>query len=145
MQSGARIKRVLGLAVMLLCAHSARAELVVIVHAGSPVEHLERHDVINIFMGRFRQFPDGAPAVPLDVAGESPERREFYRKLLAKTLAEINAYWARLLFSGRTLPPRGLPDQARVLDQVAADPAAIGYADRKNLDSRVKIVYELPE
>ena len=145
MQTSAHIKRLLGLLCLLLCTHPAGAEMVVIVQAGSRVEHLERSEVVNIFMGRYRRLPDGLQAQPLDIDGESPERREFYNKLLDKTPAEINAYWARLTFSGRTRPPRGLRSQAEVLARVAADPAAIGYIDRQNLNHHVKVVYILPE
>lgn len=139
------IRPLLGLIALALCALPARAELVVIVNAGSRVESLSREEVINIFMGRYRKLPDGALAQPLDVDGETPERREFYKKLFDKSLADINAYWARLIFSGRTAPPRALKNQAEVLDRVASDPAAIGYIERVNLNNRVRVVYVLPE
>lgn len=122
----------------------AHAGLVVIVSATSPVEHLSRDDVINIFMGRYRKLPDGSMAYPLDVNDESPERREFYKKLLDKSIAEINAYWSRLMFSGRTTPPKSLPAQD-VLDTVARAPGTVGYVDRGKVRSSVKVVYELPD
>lgn len=139
------IRPLLGLIALVMCALPARAELVVIVNAGSGVDALSREEVINIFMGRYRKLPDGVLAQPLDVDGETPERRAFYKKLIDKSLADINAYWARLIFSGRTLPPRALKNQAEVLDRVASDPAAIGYIERVNLNNRVRVVYVLPE
>lgn len=139
------IKRILGLATLPICTVPARADLVVIVNAGSGVEHLSREQVVNIFMGRYRRLPDGTAAQPLDIGGESAEFRDFYRKLLDKGPADINAYWARLVFSGRTVPPQAVPSQLEVLGRVASEPGAVGYVERKNLNNRVKAVYALPE
>ena len=120
-------------------------ELVVIVNADSGVEKLSRDEVINIFMGRYRKLPNGATAMPLDIDGESDERREFYRQLIGKSLPEVNAYWARLVFSGKTAAPADLATQRQVLERVARDPNAIGYVERKNLNRNVKVVYALGE
>lgn len=70
------------------------------------IETLSRTDVINIFMGRFRQLPSGATAQPIDIP-VSPVRAQFYRVLVNKEPAEMNAYWARLVFARRTVPPVG--------------------------------------
>ncbi|MGZ4960523.1 MAG: hypothetical protein ACXV7J_14825 [Methylomonas sp.] len=130
----------------LICRPSVvYAELVVIVNAGRHVERVSRDEIINIFMGRYRKLADGDAALPLEVKGDGPERQRFYGALLDKSLAEINAYWARLVFSGRTLPPVTVANAGEVLDGVARDPAMIGYLDSSWLDSRVKVVYVLPE
>jgi len=65
--------------------------------------------------------------------------------LLDKTLAEVNAYWARLVFSGKTAAPEELASQREILDRVARDPNAIGYVDRRNLNAHVKVVYEFKD
>lgn len=127
----------------LLLSASARADMVVIVSADSGVQSLSREQVINIFMGRYRKLPNEAIAAPLDIDGDSPERRYFYSRLLDKTLAEINAYWARLVFSGKTSAPEDVASQREVLARVARDPNAVGYVDKKNLNPQVKAVYEL--
>lgn len=127
----------------LLWSFSARADLVLVVSADSGIANLSRDEVVNIFLGRYRKLPNGATAIPLDIDGDSMERRMFYQTLLGKPLAEINAYWSRLVFSGRTTPPEDLPSQREVLARVIRDPVAIGYVDRTNLNDKVKVVYEL--
>lgn len=135
----------LGMALWGMCVFSAHAELVVIVGVNSSVTRLTREQIVNIFMGRYRKLPDGADARPLDLGGESPERREFYQRLLDKSLAEINAYWARLVFSGKTVPPLALSGPEQVLQRVSQDPAAIGYVQRYSLDDRARVVFSFPE
>jgi ABC-type phosphate transport system substrate-binding protein len=136
-----------------LGAMPARADMVVVANAHSSFGQLTRNEVINIYMGRYRRLPDGSAAVPFDLAAGSPERKAFYRRLLDKSLEEINAYWARLVFSGRTTPPQELTGPDELLARVAADPHAIGYLDRQQLSRlersgggrEVKVVFPLPD
>lgn len=134
------------LALLLLTSLSATecpAQIAVVVGARSEVEKLSREEVINIFLGRFRQLPSGATAYPIDLPAGQSERAAFYRQLVNKEQAEINAYWARLVFSGRTTPPRQAKDTEDMLDLVANLPGAVGYVDRGKVDGRVRVVLEL--
>lgn len=137
------------LLLLLVCygffSSAASAETVVIVSASSPVAHLSRDEVINIFMGRYRRLADGSSALPVEPGMDAPVRKAFYKSLLGKSVSEIRAYWARLVFSGRTSPPEELAGDAEVVDRVARDPAAVGYVERQSLTSRVRVVFVLAE
>ena len=117
-------------------------DMVVIVNAASHVHSMTRDQVIDIFMGRFRQLPSGATALPIDVA-EPDERQFFYELLVHKNLAEIGSYWARLVFSGQATPPFRAPDSRAALKLVATNPDAIGYCYRSAVTGRVKVVLDL--
>src|SRR5882672_7658025 len=83
-------------------AEAVRAQtLVVIVNPTIGVQHLSRREVLDIFMGRFRTFPSGASALPIDLDVSSTERRAFYLLLAHKEPADMGSYWARLTFSGK--------------------------------------------
>ena len=128
---------------LLWLPHTARADdLVVIVNAGSHVRSLTRDQVIDIFMGRFRQLPTGATALPIDV-DDPDERRMFYEQLVHKNLAEIGSYWARLVFSGQATPPFRVPDSRAALKLVATNPDAIAYCYRSAVAGRVRVVLDL--
>ncbi len=58
-------------------------------------------------------------------------------------MAEINAYWARLRFSGRTQPPQRLESSEAALAAVLADRNAVAHLESDALDPRVKIVLRL--
>lgn len=121
----------------------ARAEdsIVVVVAANAGVDRLTQAEVTNIFLGRFKKLPSGARAIPVDV---TPIKEQFYGRLVGKSLAEINAYWARLKFSGQTTPPRQ-ESEATALELVATTPGAITYLERHLVDRRLKVVFELAE
>lgn len=127
----------------LICA-GALAEVAVVVDARSGVERLSQDEVINIFLGRHRRLPTGIAAMPVDQPQASPLRGEFYRKLVNKDLTQINAYWARLFFSGKTSPPLQARSPAEALAQVLADPGGIGYVDAAQVDARLRVVLILP-
>lgn len=127
----------------LLPQGRAEADLVVVVNARSGIERLSLDSVINIFMGRYRQLPSGIPAQPIDQPEERPEKARFYRLLVDKDLAEINAYWARLIFSGKTSPPYQAKGTAEILDRLARQPGTIAYIERSQADPRARIVLEL--
>lgn len=142
--------RIVFASAFLVCAATAGATakaepLVVIVNPASGVDAMTRSEVASVFMARDRKLAPGVTALPLDVAGEAQERRQFYGSLVGKTVSEINAYWARLLFTGRATPPQQVDKAADVLATVAANKSAIGYVPKSKVDSRVRIVLELAE
>ncbi|MEW6445247.1 MAG: hypothetical protein ACOZAQ_08930 [Pseudomonadota bacterium] len=131
---------------LILGPLGARADMVVVTGARSTIETLAREDVVNIFMGRYRSFPNGQPALPMERASDTPEYRRFYQSLLNKRPEEIHAYWARLRFSGRTEPPRLFPGSREAyLREIAETPGAIGYTDRQDLPRDMRVLLTLPE
>jgi hypothetical protein len=127
----------------LLPWSGAGADLVVVVNANSGVDKLSRDEVVNIFLGRYRQLPSGIAALPVDQPPTDPAKARFYDLLVNKDLTEINAYWARLIFSGKTSPPLQATNAAEVMDWLARRKGAIGYIDRLQVDARLRIVLDL--
>ena len=76
---------------------------------------------------------------PIDQTVGSAIYLEFYRKATGRDLAQVKAIWSRILFTGRGLPPKQLPDSAAVKQAVAADPKAVGYIEKSAVDASVKV------
>ncbi len=136
---------------LVLCLYvigttSALAEdIVVVVNQKNGVNKLSRDEVIDIYMGRNRLLSSGVTALPLDLPSTSAERESFYLRLTGKSLSEINAYWARLHFTGRASPPTLMRSQEAVMQMVTDNRSAVGYLDRSKTNSQVKTVFELDE
>ena len=118
--------------------------IVVVVNASSGVEALSRNEVINIFLGSFRQMPSGQTAVPVDLPKGNPTRAEFYRLLVGKNPAEINTYWSRIVFSGKTRPPVQAERVEDAVSMVHNSASAVTYLERSKVSGRLRIVFELP-
>lgn len=127
---------------LLLTSNPASAELVVVMRANTPVERLSKDEVTNIFLGRYRSLPSGMQAQPIDQPTGSGTRSIFYQRLVNKTQNEINAYWARLHFSGKTSPPMQSDSPKETLERLLANPGAISYMERSEVDGRLRVVFE---
>lgn len=123
---------------LALLASAARAEVAVIVHPNNTAASAKLRDVQDIFMGRVRAFPDERYTVPIDQP--PPLRAEFYQLLTSRSLAQINAYWAQLLFTGQNSPPLQLPNDQAVLKMVRENEGAIGYVHPAAVDRSVRLL-----
>ena len=133
------------LAALPLAGGACAQTLVVIVNPTIGVQHLSRREVLDIFLGRYRTFPSGTSALPIDLDVSSTERKTFYVLLAHKEPADMGSYWARLTFSGKISPPFAVPDARVAIDIVANNPSAIAYVDRAiaESDRRVRIALEI--
>lgn len=136
----ALIRRGLALSLVIGCACCRAAGIAVIVNPASGVDSMSREEVSHLFLGRIKHLAPGLPAVVIDTAAQ---REAFYQTLVGRSIAEIDAYWARLRFSGRTQPPQLVGEANAVLERVARERGAIGYVDSSLVDRRVKTVLRL--
>lgn len=128
----------------LIFSGQLQAEILVIVNAQNSVSTLEKKQVMDLFMGRVSAFPNGQSAETLDLKTGTPLRAHFYKTLTGKNEAQVDAYWATLIFAGRMSPPKQLADEQTLIAEVARNTDAIAYVTRQALPKNVKIVTELP-
>jgi ABC-type phosphate transport system substrate-binding protein len=123
----------------------ARGELAIIVNLQNDIAQLTKNQVVNIFLGNHREFPNGLRARPLDLPTDNPDKETFYRTLVNKDLNQMAAYWSRLVFAGNTSPPVQAGDTQEVIQAVANNRNAIGYINSQYVDpDRVRVVFALP-
>jgi ABC-type phosphate transport system substrate-binding protein len=133
---------ILGLALSFAMTGVGKAEVVVVVSAKCSVSTLSKDQVTDIFLGKTARFPDGAPAVPIDQMEGSSARDEFYTTFASKSSAQVKAHWTKIIFTGRGQPPKSLPNSAEVKKLIAANPRAIGYIERSEVDGTVKVLVQ---
>ncbi len=132
-------------ALLCVAVPAARADVYVVVNSANPAQGMTQKEVLDLYMGRSRAFANGDYALPFDLPREHPSRAGFYLALTGQSLAQINSYWSRLMFSGQTMPPQPLPSEAAVLDVVRRNPSAIGYLTQEPTDKGVRTVLVLKE
>jgi ABC-type phosphate transport system substrate-binding protein len=126
---------------LMLGSPGVRADIYVIVNKSNPVQSLTRKEVVDLFTGRSHTFANGDYALGFDLPRDSATRAEFYRALTGMSLAQLGSYWARLMFTGQTLPPQPLPGEDVMLAVVARNPGAIGYLGRPPAGDGVHVVF----
>jgi len=120
-------------------ALAAQADVVVVVSAKSGVSKLEKGLVADLYLGTTKEVP-GVGAVQL-LASAPPLRDEFYAKVLTKDPSQVKAIWSRLIFSGKGQAPRELGSAADLKAALAANPSAMAYIDKADVDANVKVVF----
>ncbi len=118
-------------------------DIAVVVNADNKVKSLSRQQVIDLFMGRHVAFPDGSFALPFDLPVDDKTRKEFYHLLTGKTVPQINAYWARLIFSGRATPPRMVKSTEELVEAMKNNKNSIAYIDTARLGKNMKVVWKI--
>ncbi|AUM11557.1 phosphate ABC transporter substrate-binding protein [Ketobacter alkanivorans] len=135
-----KLARVLSTAGLMMAATFASAEVVVIVNANSSLNSASSGDIQQLFLGK-RNDIGGVSATPVDQAEGNEARATFYEKVVDKTPSQLNAYWSRLIFTGKGKPPKQYFDDAEVLETVLEDDEAVGYIDSASVAEGVKVIY----
>ena len=94
----------------------------------------------QIFLGK-RSDIHGADLVAVDQSEGNAARGVFYDKVVQKNPSQLNAYWSRLIFTGKGAPPKQVGSDAEVAEAVMEDEEAIGYIDSAAVIDGVKVIY----
>jgi hypothetical protein len=121
-------------AAMLLVAGVASADIVVVVNPKHVATAMSAEEVSAIYLGKNSAF------APFDLPEASAPRSEFYAKVLGKDSAQVKAIWARLIFTGKTQPPKQVDSSAAAVKLVASNDKGIAYVDKSAVDATVKAV-----
>lgn len=140
-----RLSKFLLLVCLLLASIASRAELLVITHAEN-FDVLSENQVRNIFLGKAKSYPSGLAVTTYDMPLDHASYKFFVRKVLKRNESNLNAYWARMLFSSQGRPPERVNSSVEMLQRVSSDVSAIGYIASEDLDSqfKVRIVMKIP-
>jgi ABC-type phosphate transport system substrate-binding protein len=131
------------LALLAISLPAMAGDIVVVAGTHSPVNHLSREQVADIYMGRVTTLPGGTNALPLDLPASRPEREAFYSEITGKSAAQVRAYWARMSFTGKGIPPKQVRNDADLKKFAGSKPGAIGYIEEDALDGSVKVLFSL--
>ena len=121
-------KRFVIVLVVTLFSHIAFAEVVVIVHPDNSAE-LSAKKIQRIFLGKEKKFSDGKETIPINQKSDAAARSEFDSGILGRSTTQVSAYWSKLVFTGKGIPPKEVDNDSAVIEIVANNPNAIGYVD----------------
>ncbi|MCE1183549.1 MAG: hypothetical protein LWW81_14770 [Rhodocyclales bacterium] len=132
----------LTLLLALFLSPPVQADMVVVVSARSGIAVMTRNEVVNIFLGRTRQFFNGNEVRVVDMAEGHPDRARFYQGLFGKDPSQVDAYLSKQWFSGRGQPFARVDNSEEVVRWVLNYPGGVGYVDASKVDARVRVVFE---
>lgn len=122
-----------------------RADYYLVVQASNTQTSMTQKEAVDLFMSRRHVFRNGDAALVFDLARGHSEREGFYKSLTGLSLAQVNSYWSRLMFSGESRPPQELADEAAMLDMVKRNPNALAWVPHEPTDKQVRTLLVLKE
>lgn len=117
------------------------ADILVVVSKDSSVDQISKRALVDLYMGRTHSLPDGSPVMKVDAPIDSRVRAAFYEALIGMSVSEVNAYWARLMFTGRATPPMNVMTLEDLATLLAKNPNALGYLTEENDSDELKTIF----
>ncbi len=131
------------LLVFALAVPAWAGSIAVIAHPSTKA-NISKEDLMRLYMGKTKSLSDGSTVTPLYLREGLPVRSEFDSKVLNRKPAQVKAYWAQQIFTGRGTPPAERADEAAMIKSVASTPGTIGFVTASTVDSSVKVMLTLP-
>lgn len=133
------LKKMLLVAILFMAVNSAMAESVVIVNLTN-ANSLDAKIVKRIFLGKEKKFADGNETIAINQPFDSQVRRDFDQNMLGRSSSQVSAYWSKLVFTGKGIPPKEVANDAEVIALVSKNPNVIGYISKASITDAVKAV-----
>lgn len=131
---------VIGISVVgLLTMNQAVAEVAIVVHPSNN-SSFDQSTIKKIFLGKTKSFSNGRSAILLSASPKDPVTEEFNEKVIGKSSNQVNAYWSKMIFTGKGTPPQEMSSTSEIISAISANPDAIGYVDASAVTSAVKVV-----
>jgi ABC-type phosphate transport system substrate-binding protein len=140
-----RFKKIKWLAVLsfsvgsLLITNQAVADVAIVVHP-SNTSDFNKSTIKKLFLGKSKSFSNGRAALLLSSNATAPITKEFNKKVIGKSNSQVNAYWSKMIFTGKGTPPQQLTSSTEIVSAISVNPDAIGYMDASAVTSAVKVV-----
>ena len=124
---------------LMMAAQVAFAETVVVVHPSNN-NAIDSKFVQRIYLGKEDKFADGTETIAVNQKVDTSIRQTFDESIVGRSSSQIAAYWSKLVFTGKGIPPKEVANDAEVIDLVSKNPNVIGYIDSASVTGDVKVV-----
>ncbi len=133
------LKNLILAAVLAGSANIVCAQIVVVVNPAN-TNTLDSKVVQRIFLGKDKKFGDGSTTIAVNQVADTQIRQNFDQSILGRNSSQVSAYWSKLVFTGKGIPPKEVNSDADVIDLVSKNPSVIGYIDKASATDAVKVI-----
>jgi len=129
---------------LLLASGATLAEIAIIANPVAGAGELDKKTAKKLFLGKISTIPGMDKVTLVGQADDSPTKAEFAKKVTKKKLNQFKAYWSKMVFSGKAVPPKEFANDSELKAFVARTPNAVGYVDASVVDDSVKVLLNVP-
>ena len=128
---------------MFFLSVKSHADIAVIVSQNSSINSATIKEISALFLAKTNRLK-GTSLHPIDLIQDGSIRNTFYRSVTKKSPMQMKAYWSRLIFTGKGIPPSTVESAEDVIDIIIEEPNHIGYINTKDVSSDVKVLLTVP-
>lgn len=114
-------------------------DYVVIVNPANSITEVDGSMLKRLYSGRAKEL-NGAAVVPVNQVYTNPITSNFLSSIVGKSTEEYKEYWVAQQIKGLGSAPMIQPNDAAVINIVAAIPGAIGYIAAGSATGAVKVI-----
>lgn len=124
-------------------AHAAEQTYCLIVHKSNVLTSLSITQVKRIFLGKNTKWVNGNK-IDLVLNHSQTISTHFSRQVLNKTFRQLDIYWRKALYSGRSKLPLMLSNDLDVIEYVSNHPDAISFISNEHNIAKMKVIKITP-
>lgn len=121
----------------------AYAEIAVVTGKNSPINAVTVAEAKDIFLKKKNKL-NGNSVLPLDLAKGDATRDAFYESVTNKAPDQVLAYWSKLIFTGKGIPPEVASSPEELVFLFSRNPDLIGYVPSDQVTDDMKILLTVP-
>ena len=115
-------------------------EIAIIANKANPATAVDRDTLRPLFQTTQAQWPNGAPAAPVNLPEDSTLRKGFDAAVLGLDPERSARYWIDRKIRGGERPPRKVSSPSAVLRAVGEDVGGVGYVASDDVTPAVKVI-----
>lgn len=122
-------------------------QLIIIANKSNPNTSISAKEAKTLYLKKIKsKWPQSGEAiVPVSINGNNDVKNAFNDKVLGMSENDVNRHFVQLQYSSAAKPPAKVSSEADLIQYVASNPGAIGYALKgSTLPANVIVICEIP-
>ncbi len=133
------MKKSLLLLIICICfASVSGGEIVIVASKEFPIYTMNKADLKKLFIGKQTTIQNSF--IHPTIQKSKPIHKRFLKTFLKMNARQFARTWQKLVFTGKAQMPKKFNSDTELLEYLARNNDAIGYIDKANITSAVKII-----
>ncbi|MDX1802999.1 MAG: hypothetical protein R3292_02885 [Alcanivorax sp.] len=137
-----RICKFLMVLMALALPWNAIAAIVIVTSPHSALSQVKQSQLRQLYL-RGSQHLGEQKVLALDLPDNSALRDRFYQQAVGKSASQVKTFWARMIFTGRGVPPRQVGGVSDMINTLRHQPDTLGYLPEGKVPSDLKVLMRL--
>lgn len=116
------------------------SKVYVVANSEAPIANLSKKELRDLYLGRSKSFPNGEYAKVIDRQGNEELRTKFFKTVCNMSPRKVDAFWAKLVFSGRMHPLEKMEADSEVLSSLNDNKYALAFVSSAPAHANLKII-----